>query len=121
MNLTAYAADAILDGTAMPATLWIKMHTGNPGGAGTANASADTRRRSFTRAAASGGVAIGEGSIEWLAWTADETLNHATLWDAESGGNPWWVGELVTPQAILTGQRLAIDVNDLTLTMTVWT
>ena len=51
-NWSTYGANAILDGTAMPATLYAKLHIGNPGAAGTSNPAAETSRKSFTRVAA---------------------------------------------------------------------
>lgn len=38
-----------------PAAFWVKLHTGDPGSAGTANAAGNTTRKQATFGAASGG------------------------------------------------------------------
>lgn len=67
-------------------TLYAKLHTGDPGAAGTANASAVTTRQALTFAAASGGsMALASSPTAWT-MTGAETLTHISLWDAASGG-----------------------------------
>ena len=92
MHPTALA-DAWLDwlgnGTAgsPPANLYVKLHTGDPGAAGTANASANTTRQLVTFAASSGGTMAKDNSPSWINWTnGSETLTHLSLWTAASGG-----------------------------------
>lgn len=49
--------DAIFNNTALQeASRFVKLHIGDPGEAGTANAAAETTRKSVTGAAASGGT-----------------------------------------------------------------
>lgn len=122
MNLSTYAANAILDGTAMPATLYVQLHTGNPGTAGTANVAADNRRRSFTRTAAALGTCSNAALLEWLLATATEDLTHISVWDANAAGNPWWIGPITgAPVGAVTGQTTEIPVNQLDLTFQRWT
>ena len=67
-------------------TLYVKLHTGDPGAAGTANASAVTTRNACTfNAAASGSISL-TSSPTAFTMTATETLTHISLWDASSGG-----------------------------------
>lgn len=121
MNLSTYGANAILDGTAMPATLYVQLHIGDPTAAGTANVSATTGRRSFTRTAAAAGVADNAALLEWLTPSADEDLTHVTVWDASSGGNCWWVGDIAAaPVEALTVQAIEIPVNTLIFTFDIW-
>ncbi|UYP17707.1 hypothetical protein OED52_13605 [Rhodococcus sp. Z13] len=69
-----------------PAGLFVKLHTGDPGAAGTANASVVTTRREATMNAASGGsMTLSSMSGSW-AMTATETITHISVWDAASGG-----------------------------------
>jgi hypothetical protein len=103
MNLTQYAAAAILNGTPIPATLYIQLHTGNPTNSGTANLAAGiggTSRRSFTRSTASVGTpgnpvqASNVAQITWLPYNQNELISHGSVWDANSSGNCWFVGAL---------------------------
>lgn len=124
MNLSEYGANALLDGTAMPATLWVQQHTGDPGAAGTANVATDNRRVSFTRNAASGGATENALLLEWLANPAGENITHITVWDDDGtpAGNVWWIGAIVGgPVLTITGQATEIPVNLLTFTFPVWT
>ena len=91
-NLSNYAENAILDGTAMPATLYAQMHTGDPGEDGTSNVSTHTTRVSTTRTAASGGACTAAADVSFTniqVTPASETITHVTLWSASSNGNCW--------------------------------
>lgn len=99
--LTDYAKDALLDGTAMPATMYFQHHTGLPGD-GTANVSANGGRLAHTRTAAASGVATNVENMETNIVTP-ETISHFSVWDAASGGNAWWTGEYVQARAYLIG------------------
>jgi len=122
MNLSTYAANALLDGTAMPATLYVQLHIGDPGEDGTANIAGDTRRRSFTRTAAALGACSNAALLEWLLAPTDEDLTHVTVWDASSDGNPWWIGAITgAPVSAITGQTTEIPVNELDLSFQRWT
>lgn len=118
-NLSTYGANAVLDGTALPATLYAKLHTGNPGAAGTSNAAGETTRKSFTRGAASSGATSNAGALTWTNVSTSEDYSHVSLWDASSGGNCWMVGTL-TANAVTAGDTFEIAAGDLDLAMTIW-
>jgi hypothetical protein len=91
-GISVYLANKLLDHTfrntayTPPASIWAKMHTGDPGAAGTANASAQTTRVQTTFAAAgSGSIAI--NNTPEFALNATETITHVSFWDASTGGN----------------------------------
>lgn len=121
MNLSTYGANAVLDGTAMPATLYAKIHVGDPGAAGTANAAVETTRKAFTRSAAAAGATANAAIIQWTNIAGSETATHITLWDAASGGNCWWVGALTNPVGYVVTDTFEIAAGDLDLAMTIWT
>src|SRR5690349_9890279 len=81
----------MLAGTAFtaPTTTAVKLHTGDPGSAGTANASAETTRKALTWSAASAGSkAITTTLPSWTSWSVGtETISHISVWDATSAGN----------------------------------
>lgn len=121
MNLSIYGANAILDGTAIPATLWVQLHSGNPGSSGASNVAVDNRRRSFTRTAASGGAAANAAILEWLSAPADENITHATLWSASSGGNCWFIGLVNdSPVEVVTGRTTETPLGLLSLNIPTW-
>ena len=74
--LSTYGANAVLDGTAIPATLYGKLHIGNPTAAGTSNAATETTRKSFTRATSSGGATSNAADMTWtsIAGSQDATF-----------------------------------------------
>lgn len=118
-NLSTYGANAFLDGTALPSTLYAKLHVGNPGPAGSSNAAGETTRKSFTRGAASSGATSNSGSLAWTAVSTSEDYSHITVWDASTAGNCWFVGTL-TAAAVTSGDDFTIAAGDLDLAMTIW-
>lgn len=80
----------MLGGTAFtaPAGTWVKLHTGDPGAAGTSNASANTTRVQATWSAAASGSKSMSNTPSWASWAAGtETITHISLWDASTAGN----------------------------------
>jgi len=90
VGLAAATANAILNvlrGTSYTGiSPFVKLHTGDPGSAGTANASANTTRNALTMAAPSGGSSALSSLASWT-MTASETITHFSLWDASTAGN----------------------------------
>lgn len=94
-------------------TPWFKLHTGDPGAAGTGNASLTTTRVQATFAAPSAGSAAAP-AISWPAWAvADETITHVSMWDASTAGTFQQSGALSVSKLIQSG-----DVLNLTITAT---
>lgn len=88
--------------------LYVKIHTGDPGANGTANASAVTTRRQATMNAAAGGsITLSAMSGSW-AMTASETITHISLHDAASGGNFLLSAALITPRTVVNGDTLTM-------------
>lgn len=83
-GIAASVANGWIDGLS---TLYAKLHTGDPGSAGTANASAETTRKAMSFASASGGSATQSGSVSWTSWSAgSETITHVSYWSASTAG-----------------------------------
>jgi hypothetical protein len=105
----------MLGGTAFtaPATTAVKLHTnaGEPGAAGTSNASANTTRVALTWAAASGGSkAITATLPSWASWASgSETLSYITVWDSTTAGNFLFSATLTTPKAITNGDTFTLS------------
>lgn len=113
---SSYLANKWLDmvgGTAFtaPAAAYAKLHTGNPGSAGTSSASANTTRVQVALwSSASGGVKQGLTVLEWSSWASGaETITHVTLWDAASSGNFLWSFALDAGRTVNNGDTLTIS------------
>ena len=106
----------MLGGTAFsaPANTYVKLHTGDPGSAGTSNASANTTRVVLAWSAASAGSkAITATLPQWATWAAgSETISHISVWDNLTAGNFLFSIALTASKSITNGDTL----NLLTLT-----
>lgn len=88
-----------------PAGTFIKLHTADPGAAGTTAPSAVTTRQAATfSAAASGAIALSNSPA--FTMTATETITHISVWDAVSAGNFLWSAALTTPKAVVNTDTL---------------
>ena len=112
-------ADHLLGTTAWtaPTNVYVKLHTGDPGEDGTANASANTTRVEATFSAASGGVAALSNTPTWATWAAgNETLSHVSLWDASTAGNCLATAALTASKAITNGDDFELSTFSVTVT-----
>lgn len=111
---TSTLANKILDhlrgGTAwtQPSGLYVKVHTGDPGSAGTANASAVTTRSQATFAAAASGAIALTGTNPSFSMTATETISHVSVWDASTSGNFLWSAQLSSAKSVVSGDTLTL-------------
>jgi len=113
------AAEANEDLTALATEYpWIKMHTGDPGAAGTANAATNTTRKQATFAAAAGGSIATSAELRWDAVAATEDYTHWSGWDAATAGAVGWSGT-ITADAVTSGNNFVVNSGGLTFTFTV--
>jgi hypothetical protein len=98
-----------------PANVYVKLHTGAPGEAGTGNAATETTRVEVTFAAASAGSMASSNTPEWTNVAASETYSHISLWDNSTAGNCLWAGGLSAGQAVTAGDTFRL--TSLTLTL----
>lgn len=99
-----------LRGTPPPSVggLYVKLHTGDPGAAGTANGSVVTTRRQATMNAPAGGsMSLLSMSGSW-AMTASEMITHISVHDAASGGNFLFSAALNTPRSVVNGDTITM-------------
>lgn len=96
-----------------PSGLYIKLHKGDPGSAGTSNASAVTTRVVATfGAAASGGVVLNGTAPHW-SMTATETITHISVWDAVSSGNFLFSAKLNVQKSVVNGDGITLNAQTL--------
>lgn len=74
--------------TIIASAAFVKLHTGDPGSAGTSNASAETTRKAVTWGSpASQTVSATSTLPSWATWSAgSETITHISYWSLVSGG-----------------------------------
>ena len=83
-GLAPAVANSILDALCRsvawtdPAAFWVKLHLGDPGAAGTANAAANTTRQQATFSAASGGAITNSAALTWTAVSTTEIYTHVS-------------------------------------------
>lgn len=90
------------------AAVYVKLHTGDPGSAGTANASAVTTRNQVTWNAASGGSMTLNTLSDW-AMTASETINYITLWTDPTAGTFLESWQLDSGVPVVNGSTFSLD------------
>lgn len=121
MSISNYAELKILEHATgktawtMPTTLYVKLHTGDPGEDGTANAAANTSRQSASWASAASGSIATSATISWTNVSNTETYSHWTLWDNSTAGNCIWTGALSTTASVTAGDTFQI--TSLTLSL----
>lgn len=121
MSISNYAELKILEHTTgktswtMPSTVYVKLHTGDPGEAATSNAATETTRQSASWASASSGSIATSATITWTNVSTTETYTHWSLWDASTAGNALWSGALSSSAAVTAGDTFQI--TSLTLSL----
>lgn len=108
----------VLGGTTFtaPTNTFAKLHTGDPGSAGTSNASSVTTRQQLTWSAASAGSkSISTSPSSW-SMTGTETISHISVWDASTSGNFLFSVALTASQPVVNGSTLTL--TSLTAAMT---
>lgn len=108
----AHAILNVLRGTTHTGvTPFLKVHTGDPGSAGTANASAETTRQAVTFGAPSAGSSAAS-AVTWATWSAgSETISHVSLWDASTSGNFLTSAALAASKPMTNGDTLNVTVT----------
>jgi hypothetical protein len=122
VGMSSYLANKVLDAmcnnTSLAVTsVYIKLHIGDPGSAGTANAAAETTRKLVSFGVAASGAVSNDAQIQWTSVTGSEDYTHYSAWDALSSGNFLWSGT-VTSDAVTAGDMFTIPVGDLDLNIT---
>jgi hypothetical protein len=119
MSISNYAENKLLETLSNTsfsvANTYIKLHTGDPGEAGTDNAATNATRKVVTWSAAASGSMATAATAEWTNVSTTETYTHWSLWDASSSGNCLWTGALASSAAVTAGDTFQI--TSLTLTL----
>ena len=121
-GLSSYLANKFLDAVGnataySAANVYIKLHTGDPGANGTANAATDTTRKEVTFAAASSGSIASDAAVTWTNIAGSEDATFFTAWDNASAGNFLFSGTIVG-NAYTAGDTYTIPSGSLTASLT---
>jgi hypothetical protein len=117
VGFSTAAANTHLDnqGTSYP---WVKLHTGDPGAAGTTNAATETTRKQATWASASSASKTTTADLTWTSVAGTEDYTHFSLWSASSAGNFGGSGT-ITANAVVAGDTFTIPTGSITLSLSV--
>lgn len=120
LGATAFLADELNDhicgvgSYTAPAGLYVKLHTGSPGAAGTSNAATETTRKLIAFATpSSGGTISNTSAITWTGAAATETITHVSIWDASTAGNCLATGSLAVSVNVISGGTIPIPIGEL--------
>lgn len=120
-GISPYLANKLLDHALRnttytpPTTIYAKIHTGDPGAAGTGNASAQTTRVATTfAAAASGSIAI--SNTPEFTLNASETITGVSFWDAATSGNFLYSAQASVSKGGVSGDIIRISTNTIGFT-----
>lgn len=127
MSLSNYAENKALDlvlrnQTFTISSLYISLHTADPGETGANEVSAGWyARQTIAFAAADTGTpangAVNTGTPTFSAVTgSDVTITHVALWDASSAGNCLWVAALTASKLVPVGQVAFIPASGINIT-----
>ncbi len=113
--------DALCNATAYSETnTYAKLHTADPGAAGTTAASAETTRKVLSFAAASSGAIALDTTASWTSWPAPanaETISDVSVWDDTTAGNFLYSANLAANKTLNTGDTF--NLTNITITFTV--
>jgi hypothetical protein len=121
-GISSYLAGAWLDALGnntsyAVATVYVKLHVGDPGANGTSNAATETTRKAASFAAASAGSLASDADITWTNIAGSQDATHFTAWDNVSAGNFLFSGT-ITANAYTAGDTFTITSGSLTVSLT---
>lgn len=102
--------------TITASALYVQLHIGDPGTAGTANQSSVTTRQAVTWAAPLAGTVSATNTPQWTNWagTNGESVTDVSFWSQATGGTfefscQLTAGGVATPATMLTGESLTLN------------
>ena len=96
------------------AAVWVQLHIGDPGSAGTANVAGETDRTQSTFGSVASGATIANTvAIAWTSVSTSETYSYASLWTASTAGTFLGSAALTQSKTVNSGDNFSIPVGDL--------
>lgn len=121
-GLSSYLAgswlDAVGNNTSFAvATVYVKLHVGDPSSNGTANPATETTRKAASFGSASAGVLTSDADVVWTNIAGSQTATFFTAWDASTAGNFLFSGS-ITGNPYTAGDTFTIASGALTVSLT---
>ena len=123
VGISNYLANQWLDAlgnndTFAVTNVYVKLHVGDPGAAGTANAATETTRKEASFSAASSGTLTSDTALNWTNIAGSQDATHFTAFDDVTAGNFLFSG-IITANAYTAGDTFTIASGSLTVSLTV--
>lgn len=120
--ISTYLADKYLDclGNATGfnvASVYVQLHTADPGTAGTTAVAGNSTRKQISWAAAASESKAASADVTWTNVSTAETYSHISLWDASTAGNFLWAGALTAAKAVNAGDTFTLTAANLTVAL----
>ena len=121
-GLSSYLAGSWLDAVGnnssfAVASVYIKLHVGDPSSNGTANPATETTRKAASFGTASAGVLTSDADVVWTNIAGSQTATFFTAWDATTAGNFLFSGS-ITGNPYTAGDTFTIASGALTVSLT---
>ena len=123
-GISAAQANSILDALAKGtdyagnAAVWVKLHTADPGAAGTTAAAGNTSRQQAAFASAAAGANATNADLVWTNVSTAETYSHVSFWTASSSGTFLGSSVLTASKTVAIGDTFTIPSGSLTMGLT---
>lgn len=100
--------------------LFMQLHVGDPGAAGTSNVATETTRQNVLASwgTPSGGVVANDAAITWTSIAGSQDATHFSLWSASSAGTFKGSGT-ITANAYTAGDTYNVAIGAATITLAV--
>lgn len=123
VGISSYLAnkwlDALCNNTSFAVTtVWMQLHTADPGASGTTSVATETTRKSVSFGAASSGAISSDAQVQWTNIAGSQDATHYSLWDASTAGNFLGSGT-ITANAYTAGDTLTFASGDIDLALTI--
>jgi hypothetical protein len=122
-GFSSYLADNLLDAfgnaTAFSvANVYVQLHVGDPGAAGTANVATETTRQSASFSAASAGVLTTDAALNWVNILGSQDATFFSVFDSATAGNFLFSGT-IAGNPYTAGDTYTIEAGSLTATLSI--
>lgn len=108
------------------ASLYVQLHTGSPGSAGTTSAATPVAahgagtRQSLSFGSSSGGTMLNDVALTWSSVATSEAYSHFTIWDNATFGSGSFLGSgTVTGNNVTAGDTFTVAIGSLSVTLSI--
>jgi hypothetical protein len=122
-GMSEYLANSLLNAlgnnTAYAVTnVYVKLHVGDPGSEGTANAATETTRKAVSFAGASAGSIASDADVTWTNISGSQDATFFTAWDSLDAGSFLFSGT-ITGNPYTAGDTYTITAGSFVTSLTV--